>query len=157
MKFSPSALILLTITLIVPQAYAEQPSEFCEILKSFVEVVKPNETKELVFNTSWGANFKDAPEPLLFAKRCEHNDDPTAKKVCGYLMKHASVEFTSVAVKKAISCLSPNSNFDAQLTIKSGSFSVNYGTQERGSIVDITFSEDSKVGGMVFKLAVYGY
>lgn len=157
MRFSLTALIFLTITLIVPQAYAEQPAEFCDILKSFVGAVKPDETKEFVFSTSWGANFKDAPEPVLLTKRCEHNDDPTAKKVCGYLIKHASVEFTSVAVKEAISCLSPNSNFDAQLTIKSGSFSVSYGTQERGSIVDITFSEDSMVGGMVFKLAVDGY
>lgn len=139
------------------QAYAEQPSEFCEILRSFVGVVKSDETKEFVFRTSWGANFKDTSEAVLLAKRCEHNNDPTAKKICEYLMKHTSVEFTSVAVKEAISCLSPNSNFDAQLTINSGSFSVSYGTQERGSIVDFTFSEDSTVGGMALKLAVNGY
>jgi len=157
MKISLSALMLLQALLIAPMACAEPSSEFCQLLQSFVTAVKPDKTKEFVFRTSWGSNFKDAQEQILLAKRCEPNDDPAAKKVCAYLMENASAEFTSTAVKETISCLSPNSHFDTQLTIKSGSFSVSYGTQERGSIVDITFREDSKVGGIAFKLAVSGY
>jgi hypothetical protein len=157
MKVSLTPMIFLMASCIYPAAYAEQSTEFCDVLRSFVGSVKPDEAKEFVFRTSWGSNFKDTPEAVLFAKRCEHGGYPAAKNICAYLMEHASAEFVAIAVKNAISCLSPGSNFDDQLTISSGSFSINYGTQDRGSIVDITFSEDSTVGGMAFKLVADGY
>ncbi|MCT6699978.1 hypothetical protein [Rheinheimera sp. 4Y26] len=142
---------------IYPVAAAAQSTEFCDVLRAFVGSVKPDETRQLVFRTSWGANFKDTPGAVLFAKRCEHGDYPAAKNVCSYLMEHASAEFAAVAVKKAIVCLSPASNLDEQLTINSASFSIYYGTQERGALVDISLSEDNKVGGMALKLVAAGY
>lgn len=157
MKVSLTSMIFLMASCIYPAAYAEQSTEFCDVLRSFVGSVNPDETKEFVFRTSWGSNFNDTPEIVLFAKRCEHGDYPAAKNVCSYLMEHASAEFAAIAVKNAISCLSPGSNFGNQLTINSGSFSISYGTPDRGSLVDITFSEDSTVGGMAFKLVADGY
>lgn len=157
MKVSLNSMIFLMASCIYPAVYAEQSTEFCDVLRSFVGSVKSDETKEFIFRTSWGSNFKDTPETVLFAKRCEHGSYPAAKNVCAYLMEHASAEFADTAVKNAISCLSPGSSLDDQLTINSGSFSISYGTQDRGSIVDITFNEDSKVGGMAFKLVANGY
>lgn len=157
MKVSLTLMISLMASCIHPDAYARQSTEFCDVLRAFVDSVKPDETKELVFRTSWGANFKDTQEAVLSAKRCEHGDYPAAKNVCSYLMEHASAEFAPIVVKNAISCLSPGSNFENQFTINSGSFSITYGTPERGSLVDITFSEDSTVGGMALKLVADGY
>lgn len=157
MKVSLTVMLFLMASCIYPVAYAEQSTEFCDVLRSFVGSVKSDETKELVFRTSWGSNFKDTPEAVLSAKRCDHGGYPAAKNVCKYLMEHASVEFAAITVKNAISCLSPGNNFDDQLTINSGSFSISYGSQDRGSIVEIMFNEDSKVGGMAFKLVADGY
>ncbi len=156
-KVSVTSICFLTACCIYPVASAEQSTEFCDVLQAFVGSVKPDETRQLVFRTSWGANFKDTPGAALFAKRCEHGDYPAAKNVCSYLMEHDSAEFAAVAVKKAILCLSPASNLDDQLTINSASFSIHYGSQERGAIVDISLSEDSAVGGMALKLVADGY
>ncbi len=140
-----------------PRAYAGQSKEFCDVLRAFVGTVQPEETKELVFRTSWGSNFKDTPEAVLSAKRCEHGSYPAAKNVCKYLIEHASVEFAADTVKNAISCLSPGNNFDDHFVINTGSFSISYGSQERGSIVEFMFNEDLEVGGMAFKLVAEGY
>jgi hypothetical protein len=157
MKVSFVLMIIFIAFWLPSMAYAVQSSEFCAVLRSFVGSVKPTAVESFTFRTSCGANFKDASKEVLYAKRCEHGGYPAAKQVCAYLMEHASAEFTRISLKKTISCLSPNSKFDDQLTIDSGVFSITYGTQERGALVDITFNDDDKVGGKAFKLVVNGY
>ncbi|MBU2278885.1 MAG: hypothetical protein KKB45_08785, partial [Gammaproteobacteria bacterium] len=94
MKVSFVLMIVLIALWRPPMAYAEQSSEFCDVLRSFVGSVKPDKVESFIFRTSWGANFKDASKEVLYAKRCEHGGYPAAKQVCAYLMEHASAEFT---------------------------------------------------------------
>ncbi|MFT3763892.1 MAG: hypothetical protein QM761_15025 [Pseudoxanthomonas sp.] len=151
-------LLLALATLVeVPTAYASPTSGFCNALRAFVVSVQPGETREFTFRTSWGANFKDATEPAIFAKRCEHEGYAQAEKVCEYLTEHGSVEFAGVNVKSAISCLSPKTGFDPRLDINAADFHFRYGSDDRGALINVTFKEDPALGGMAFRLVADGY
>lgn len=141
----------------LPAAHASPPSKLCKVLRSFVDSVKPDEQREFVLRTSWGENFKDAPEQALAAKRCEHNDYEPAKKVCEYLMKSSSTEFSGVNVQDAITCLSKKTRFAPLMQLNYGSFSFSYGSDNRGALIDVTLKKDEKIGGMAFRLAADGY
>lgn len=149
--------LLLAAAIAVPGAHARPPADFCKALRAFVDSVQPNEERSFTFRTSWGSNFKDAQEPALFAKRCEHDGYDPAKAVCAYLVEHGSTEFTWINVKDAISCLSRKTKFEPSLRVNSGDFSFTYGSEHRGALIDISFNEDPHIGGMAFKLAADGY
>src|SRR5690349_9872878 len=54
------------------QTHASQPGDLCSALREFVESVPPDGSRALTFRTIWGDKFKDAVDPALAAKRCEH-------------------------------------------------------------------------------------
>ncbi|MBS0193229.1 MAG: hypothetical protein JSR34_03220 [Proteobacteria bacterium] len=129
----------------------------CEPLRAFVVSVKPNETKELEFNTSWGSNFKGETKQAMFAARCTYNGYAPAHAVCTYLLNHGSIEFARYNVTRSISCLSPRTVFAPGIKFKQGDFSITYGTPDRGSFVDVKFHEDAQLGGMALMISVHGY
>jgi len=140
----------------LPAAHAAPPPELCKALRAFVESVKSGEKREFTLHTSWGRNFKDAPEPALAAKRCEHGGYEPARKVCDQLM-NGSTEFADFNVKSAISCLSRKTRFDPLMQLSYGAFSFDYGSGNRGVLIDITLQRDAKLGGMAFQLVADGY
>ena len=152
-----SIVLLVAAAAVMPAAYGAPATEFCEVLRSFVESVQPDEAREFTFRTSWGTNFKDTEEPAIAAKRCDHQGYAPGESVCAYLMEHGSTEFSSVTVKEAISCLSRGTKFGTDLSLGEGAFSFSYGSEDRGALIDITLGEDPVIGGMVFRLAAEGY
>lgn len=149
--------LLLVAVAWVPTTHASPAPEFCKVLRAFVASVQPDETREFTFRTSWGSNFKDDPEPAMGAKRCDHEGYGPAKNVCTYLMEHGSTEFTGVDVKDAVSCLSRKTQFDRRLSLNLASFHFSYGSDNRGALIDITFTTDPVVGGMAFRMVADGY
>jgi hypothetical protein len=152
-----SLLAMLSAVVTVPKAQAAPTSEFCRALRAFVVSVQPDETREFTFRTSWGANFKNAVEPAISAKLCEHEDYAPAERVCAYLMDHGSTEFAGANVKDAVSCLSHKTRFDSRLSLNEADFSLSYGSENRGVLVDVTLKEDAEVGGMTLKVVAHGY
>jgi hypothetical protein len=129
----------------------------CEPLRKFVESVKPRESKTITFRTSWGAGFKDSEGPSLAEKRCQHDGYDAAKLVCADFMANESTEFPGTTARSAISCLSRDTRFAPRITLHAIAVSFSYGTDDRGSLVDITLAEDSIVGGMALTITAEGY
>ena len=157
MKNSARSLAFFLWAAALPAVHASPPPELCKVLRSFVDSAKPDEQREFTLRTSWGENFKDAPEQARAAKRCEHNDYEPAKKVCEYLMKSSSTEFSGVNVQDAITCLSKKTRFAPLMQLNYGSLSFSYGSDNRGALIDVTLQKDEKIGGMAFRLAADGY
>ena len=129
---------------------------FCALLQDFVQSVRPQEAKEITFRTAWGRGFHGSPEQL-YEKRCHHEDDEPSTKLCGYLVRHGSTEFTGVTVKAALMCLSPETRLAQSLRLERGTFSFSVGTPDRGAWVEAAFGEDPDVGGKAFRLKLRGY
>jgi len=129
----------------------------CPTIRTFINSVGPGEEREFVFRTSWGSNFKDAKARAIRAVRCEHNKYPPARAVCDYLIKHGSIETPARNVKRVITCLSPTTHFDDALSFTEANFTLNYGTEDRGSILRLELVEDPAKGGFAFSIAVKGY
>lgn len=136
---------------------AQASNGLCGPLLEFVESVKPNEERGLKFHTSWGSNFNGEGDPALAAKRCEHNGYESAKKVCACLMGHGATEFAGNNAKEVISCLSSRTRFSPRTQLHVISLSMSYGTENRGDSVDIDYTEDMELGGMVLSIVVRGY
>ena len=130
----------------------------CEPLRAFIESVKPNETRTLEFHTSWGSDFKDSnDQQVLSAKRCVPNGYDLAKPVCAYLMQNGAVEFSGNNAKQALMCLSRKTHFADHVVLDGIKLSLTYGTEDRGSHVDVEYSPDEKLGGMVLSITARGY
>jgi hypothetical protein len=129
----------------------------CAPLRKFVESVKPHESKTIIFRTSWGAEFKDSEEPALVEKRCQHDGYDPAKLVCTEFMAHGSTEFAGTNARSAISCLSRDTRFAPRLSVHVIAVSFSYGTDDRGSLVEISLAEDDVVGGMALTITAEGY
>jgi len=129
----------------------------CRPLRSFIASVKANETHVLKLHTSWGSNFKDDKEAAFSARRCDHGGYDPAKAVCDYFMKHGATEFSGNNAKSAVSCLSSQTRFAAEMKVHAISLSFTVGTEDRGSLVDIQFAEDENLGGMVLSITAAGY
>ncbi|HEY4367725.1 MAG TPA: hypothetical protein VGN07_10880, partial [Steroidobacteraceae bacterium] len=114
----------------------------CAPLREFVRSVRPGEVRELTFHTSWGSDFKDSSEEAIYAKRCVHNGYAPAEKVCDYLMEYGAVEFAGNNVKDALTCLSSNTRFAPLFGLHRGSFSLSFGTENRGANIEMDFYED---------------
>jgi len=154
----------LALQAVIPALFALTPltgaaaQELCEPLRKFIESVKPDETRTLEFHTSWGSDFRDSnDESVLSAKRCIHNGYEPAKAVCAYLMQNGAVEFSGNNAKQALMCLSRKSHFADRLVLDGIELSLTYGSEERGSNVDIKYSPDDKLGGMVLSITARGY
>lgn len=147
------------VTVIAASSVAAQTAPnpaFCDVLQEFATAAQRGEVKEVIFRTSWGRGFNDSPEQF-YEKRCHHPDDEASVKLCGYLVKHGSTEFTDVTVKAALTCLSPQTRLARDLKLKQGAFSFSVGTPGRGAWVEASFGDDPEVGGKVFRLQAKGY
>ena len=154
---------LVVFALVVPPAAKAATDSLCAPLRAFAASIGPGQKHELVFRTSWGGDFKDAPEKSppeqtrLYAKRCDGSRYEAAERVCAVLMEHASVEFGNVNAMRAIECLSPKTHFANHTRFELGEFSLMYGTENRGANITVSFEEDKKVGGMALRIAADGY
>ena len=149
-----AALGIIAFSASLPAAAA---SGLCGPLRDFVKSVKPGETRELKFHTIWGGNFKDREGPANGAKRCDFNSYEPAKAVCKYLMEFGSVESSGFNAKSAITCLSPDTRFAAGTRLNAIAFSMTFGSEVHGSLLDVAYTEDKEVGGMVLKIAANGF
>jgi hypothetical protein len=128
-------------------------------MRAFVASVDPNVTRELVFYTSWGSGFKgeEDEDGTMWAKRCTHDGYAPAKAVCDALMKSGAVEFSGHNALRAISCLSKRTRFATRMQLNQGLFRFDYGTDDRGANVTVSFVEDEKLGAMALRITAGGY
>ena len=157
MKLPLAFVALALIPTASDAAAADKGDPLCTPLREFVASVGPGQTRLLAFHTSWGKNFKTADEPALFAKDCLHHGYKPAKAACLALMEHGMVEFSNLNAQRAIVCLAPDVDFGEHAKLEVGSFSINYGNEERGSLVTLSYGEDAEMGGMVLRVAADGY
>jgi hypothetical protein len=151
----PAAFAVLSLSIHPTDSEAKG---LCEPLRKFAESVKPNESKVLEFHTSWGSGFKDSDDKLtLSAKRCDHKGYEPAKAVCEYFMEHGATEFAGNNAKDAVMCLSERTRFADRMQLDGIELSLTYGTKERGSNVDIRYSPDGHLGGMILSITARGY
>ncbi len=109
-----------------------------------------------MFYTSWGSGF-NGEEEAFFAKRCVHDAYVPAKAVCDSLMKNGAVEFAGHNATRAVSCLSTHTHFAKRIQLDRGTFSFNYGTDNRGANVTVSFMEDETLGAMALHVTADGY
>ncbi len=93
----------------------------------------------------------------MYAKGCVHHNYAPAQRVCEYLMQYGAVEFAGNNVKDALSCLSPKTRFAPSVGLHRASFSLSFGSENRGALIEIEFYEDAEIGGMAFKVSADGY
>jgi hypothetical protein len=131
----------------------------CGPMRAFVASVNPHVTRELVFYTSWGGGFKgeDEEKDTMWAKRCVHDGYAPAKAVCDFLMQSGAVEFSGHNVMRTVSCLSKRTHFADRIRLDKGSFHFNYGTDDRGANVTVSFAEDEELGAMALRVTADGY
>jgi hypothetical protein len=128
----------------------------CKPLRDFVGSVKPNETRVLKFHTIWGGGFNGSDQDTMFEKACEHNEYQPARVLCAYLMENGAVEFAGENAKSVISCLSSKTHFPGGI-LHGISYSLTFGTDNRGSHVNIEYSQGERFGGMVLSITADGY
>lgn len=147
----------LAISGVIASSLCTAADGLCKPLTDFITSVGPNETRVLKFHTTWGSNFNGSDEPAFATKRCDHGGYEPARAVCGYLMEHGATEFSGSNAKSAIGCLSRKTRFAAGTELHSINFSLRFGSDDRGSLVDIAFQEDKELRGMVLSITVNGY
>ena len=149
---------VIVLTAIGVVSAASSAESLCTPLREFVKSVQPGENREFTFHTLWGGNFKGSSEDALYAKGCSDGGYPPAAKVCDYLMEHGAVEFAGNNVKEALTCLAPKTRFAPLVGLhRALFFSLTFGTDGRGSNVELEFYEDAEIGGMAFKVSADGY
>jgi hypothetical protein len=157
MRHGVAAVVFMAAVLPCGSAGAAQPDPMCAPVRAFVGSVKPDDTRQVAFHTSWGSNFNGSSVPAIFAKQCIHHDYAQAKELCAYLMAHGAVEFSGTNAQRALVCLSPGTRFNERVQLNQGEFSFSYGTDQRGSNVTLTYAPDTKLGGMVLAITADGY
>ena len=150
-------LMVVSTTLMQSESAIARTDALCAPLLSFVKSIHKDEKRELAFHTSWGGNFNDSQEKVLWATRCSHNNYEPAKVLCNYLTDNTSVEFPNHTLTRALICLYPKTRLDPRLSLDRAEISTSYGTENRGSLVEITLAEDPKLGGMVLRIVADGY
>jgi hypothetical protein len=128
----------------------------CKPLREFIGSVKPDETRVLKFHTIWGGGFTGSDQDSMFEKACEHNQYGPAKRLCAFFLESGAVEFAGENAKSVISCLSSKTHFPSGM-LHSISYSLTFGTDNRGSHVDVEYSQDEQLGGMVLSITAKGY
>lgn len=152
------AAVVFTAALYPTHAAARiQKDGLCAPLRAFVGSVKKGETRKIEFHTSWGQGFKGSPTNTFAEKRCIDNGYAPAKAACDRLMADGQIEFSGNDAVRAIACLSPDTHFADSLQLDRIDVQFSYGTEQRGSIVTVIFTQDSELGGMVLKISADGY
>ncbi len=156
MRRNISSLISCLIALTAYQP-ASAADGLCEPLRAFAASVNPGETKVLKFHTIFGSNFKDRDQQGFGAKRCDPAGYEPARAVCLYFMSFGDFQFPGYNAKLAIECLSKKTRFEVQVEVHAISVSLKYGTEDRGSLMNIVLQENNELGGMVLTIVAKGY
>ncbi|MEZ5463751.1 MAG: hypothetical protein R3F22_00705 [Lysobacteraceae bacterium] len=151
-----TALFAIAVACIALPAIGRE-SELCRSLKSFVESVKPDETRTIEFHTSWGTGFKGSSKWAMFEKRCIHEEYPAAVNACDLLMEHGAVEFSSQNFSDVLSCLSPKTRISPEVRVEVAEVSFPRGTHDRGAHINLAFGWNEDIGGMSLKIQADGY
>jgi hypothetical protein len=157
MKITVAFIAIMATSANFPALAGGTTDPLCKPLRAFIASVKPDESKELIFRTVWGSNFKGETQPALFAKSCDHGGYEPAATACKALMEQGTVEFSANNAIRVLSCLSPKTRFGSGVDLEHGAFSLTYGTPERGATVTIGYGEDSTMGAMALRVAADGY
>lgn len=128
----------------------------CSEVRAFLVSVKPEETHKITLRTFWGAR-EDGDSIVLGSKTCEHHDYGPGEKLCAYLLQDSSTEFAGYNAKRILNCLTPRPGIAAALDIHSGSFSITFGSPNRGALVDLELASDEGHGEMTLLLKADGY
>jgi len=154
----PVVLSYLLLALPFGGAVAAGKSDpLCLPMRQFVASVGPGEVREIVFHTSWGSGFKNAKEPAIAARQCLHQGYGPARPACQALMHYGAVEFSNTNAERVITCLVPSNRWGEHVHLEQGSLSLEYGTDNRGSNVTVSYDRDQEMGGMVLRVRVDGY
>jgi hypothetical protein len=157
------AVALLCLLAFAQPSAAASKDTFCPRLKAFAASVKPDEVRELEFQTSWGTGFKvplkakGSTGPSLLEKRCVHNGYAPAKAVCDNLMHFGSVEFPGSNAMQAIMCLSQKTQFAGRFQLQRIDAEFDRGTANRGVSITVRLDEDKELGAMVLRVIADGY
>lgn len=108
-------------------------------------------------STRCGEAISITPKNPRCAKRCEHHGYGPAKVVCSYLITNGATEFSDNNAKAAVECLSTKTQFAPLTQLNTLSISFQYGTETRGALVDVNYSQDKELGGMVLSVVAQGY
>lgn len=154
--FVAVCLVLLSI-LLGNAAAASEPDPFCLPIRRFVASVDPGDVREFAFHTSWGSNFKNAKEPAFIARQCQHEGYAPARLACQVLMEDGAVEFSNTNAERVVVCLAPDHRWGEHVHLEQGSISLDYGTDDRGSNVSVSYGKDNEMGGMVLRVSASGY
>ena len=149
---------LVVIFYMASQPTFAKADPLCEFLQEFVSSVSPNETREVIFNTAWGENFKDTNENTFGPqKRCTHSNYGPARALCSYLIEHGAAEFPGNNLKRTITCLSPKTTIDRELSLIDAEIHLYYGDKNSGASVQLSLKNDQTIGGTAMKIHVKGY
>jgi hypothetical protein len=96
-------------------------------------------------------------EGTIAAKACDHANEKPESRLCEYWIAHSSNEFAGVNAARAINCLSPGTHFGRQASISAIAMHFSVGSEEHGSLVDVTLKSDDEVGGMALRIEAHGY
>ena len=157
MRISLPLLGALSIFLVGCASSGRSKDALCEPLLDFAQSIEPGETRVISFRTSWGGNFNDDPDPVIYAMRCEQGGYEPAKPACNYLMEHGAIEFSNNNAKRALSCLAEDTSFGDHIALLDGSFSIRSGTPDRGARLRIDYRSDEELGGMLLRIEARGY
>jgi hypothetical protein len=144
------------VAILIVTSPATAADSLCKPLTEFIGSVKPDKTQALKFHTVWGGGFTGSDQDTMFEKACEHNEYGPAKGLCAFFMENGAVEFAGENAKSVISCLSRKAHFPSGI-LHGISYSLTFGTDNRGSHVDIEYSQDKQLGGMVLSITAKGY
>jgi hypothetical protein len=157
MRVLVAAIIFTSTGLVSCTSLPIAADEMCAPVLDFAGSVGPDDVRSIAFHTSWGGNFRDDPEPVIYAKRCVHEDYEPAKAVCRFFLERGATEFSGNNVQRVLSCLAPETNFGPNIQLNEGQFSVRFGTPDRGSHITVQYGEDVEIGGMVLRIKADGY
>ena len=81
----------------------------------------------------------------------------SANAVFAFLMEYGPIEFSGNNAKNAVICLSRKTHFCDRLVLHRIELSLTYGSDDRGSNVDIKYAPDDETRGMALSITANGY
>lgn len=142
--------------------------DYCPLLRTFAESVKPDESRRLEFDTFWFDLFKSKPVPfktdpahvrfrMMSTMRCLDNDYAPATAVCQYLFQSGMIEFPGDNVLEAVKCLSPETHFGGWMQVSAIDVVFRRGSGKHGQDVTIHLGTDTNLGGEAMIMTIDGY
>nr|CAP48165.1 putative integron gene cassette protein [uncultured bacterium] len=78
----------------------------CGEIADFANSVLGSDSHRVELKTDWGGQFepKNANTIVLAAKHCDAFEYPPGEKLCGYLLKNTSTEFSESNLNRVLAC-----------------------------------------------------